>query len=328
MRNVSYGGLCGALFGLTLLLAALSILVGTAGLPGSGMSPEQSRAWYLILWEIRAPRTVLAVLTGAVLGLAGAVLQGFTRNPLADAGLLGVSSGASLGAVLVFTTGLSLQAAWMRPMAALAGAAVTTALVVALSSRRADVQTLVLAGAAIAALCSALTALALNLSPNAFAAMDIVFWLLGSVKDRSWNDVFILLPWLMVGMPWLLTQQRALQALALGEETASSLGISIRRTRLSIIAAVALTVGPVSSITGSIGFVGLAVPHILRPWVAHDPGRLLLPSTLGGAALVLAADLIARAIPSSTELQLGVVTALVGAPLFFALVFQLRKSLP
>jgi iron complex transport system permease protein len=305
-------------------LATVSLLMGSAGLPGT--LDASTRA--IILWEIRAPRTVLALLAGASLGLAGAVLQGFTRNPLADAGLLGVSSGASLGAVLVFTTGLSLQAAWVRPAAALAGATLTTAIVILLAGRRADIQTLVLAGAAIASLCSALTALALNLSPNAFAALDIVFWLLGSVKDRSWDDVRLILPWLVLGFPLLLAQGRALRALSLGEETAQSLGISLELTRLAVVIGVALLVGPVASVTGSIGFVGLAVPHILRPWTAHDPGRLLLPSALGGAALVLAADLAARAIPSSTELQLGVVTALLGAPLFFALVFRLRKSLP
>lgn len=312
------------LTGLLLVLTMASLLLGSAGMP----SRLQWSEWSVILWEIRAPRTVLALLAGAALGLAGAVLQGFTRNPLADAGLLGVSSGAGLGAVLVFATGLSLHFPWLRPAAGMAGAAATTALVVALARRRADIQTLVLAGAAVASLCSALTALTLNLSPNAYAAMDIVFWLLGSVKDRSWNDVTLILPALMPAFLLLLAQGRALRALGLGEETAQSLGVSLPRTRLAIILGTALAVGPVAAVTGSIGFVGLAVPHILRPWVAHDPARLLLPSALGGAALVLTADLIARLIPSSTELQLGVVTALAGAPLFFALVLQWRKSLP
>jgi len=310
---------------LVALLSAASLLLGSAG-PAWGRLDRE--AWSLILWEIRAPRSVLALLAGAALGLAGAVLQGFTRNPLADSGLLGVSSGAGLGAVLVFSTGLSLHAPWARPAAALAGAVLTTLVVVWIAGRRADIQTMVLAGAAVAALCSALTALALNLSPNAFAAMDIVFWLLGSVKDRSWDDVRLLLPWLALGFPCLIAQGRALRALGLGEETAATLGISLVRTRLALIAGVALTVGPVAAVTGSIGFVGLAVPHLLRPWVAHDPGRLLVPSALGGAALVLAADLLARLVPSSTELQLGVVTSLIGAPLFFLLVFKLRKSLP
>lgn len=313
--------------GLTLLLVVLavaSLLTGSAGWP-SGLDAER---WAIIWWEIRAPRTVLAVLAGAGLGLAGAVLQGFTRNPLADAGLLGVSSGAGLGAVLVFSTGLALHLPGLRPVAGLAGAALTTALVVALAARRADIQTLVLAGAAVAALCSALTALVLNLSPNAFAAMEIVFWLLGSVKDRSWQDVLWTAPGLVVALPLLLAQGRALRALGLGEETARTLGVSLTRTRRAVILGTALAVGPIAAVTGSIGFVGLMVPHLLRARVGYDPAALLLPSALGGSCLVLAADLAARLIPASSELQLGVVTSLLGAPLFFSLVLRLRKSLP
>lgn len=324
--NASYPlRLSAGLLLLVVVLATASLLLGSAGLAWGRLDQE---SWMLILWEIRAPRTILALLAGAALGLAGAVLQGFTRNPLADAGLLGVSSGAGLGAVLAFSTGLSLHATWVRPAAALAGATLTTLVVVWVAGRRADIQTMVLAGSAVTALCSALTALALNLSPNAFAALDIVFWLLGSVKDRSWDDVRLLAPWLLLGFLGLLAQGRALRALGLGEETASTMGVSLTQTRIAVIAGVALVVGPVSAVTGSIGFVGLAVPHLLRPWVDHDPGHLLLPSALGGASLVMAADLAARLIPSSTELQLGVVTSLIGAPLFFILVFKLRKSLP
>lgn len=317
-----------ALAAALLAAALLSLGVGSSGVGLGALLRATDGPLAVIFTEIRLPRLVLAALTGGSLGLAGAVLQGYTRNPLADAGLLGVSSGASLGAVAVFYSGLALHAPWLTPLAAWTGAAATTLLILWLSGRRADIQTLVLAGAAVAALASALTSLLLNLSPNAYAGMEIVFWLLGSVKDRSWGDVWMVLPWLALGWPLLLAQGRALQALGLGGEAALSLGIRTDRTRLQVILGVALTVGPVCAVAGSVGFVGLLVPHLLRAHVGHDPGRLLLPSVLGGALLVVLADCAARAIPTTNELHLGVLTALVGAPFFFHLILRLRKSLP
>jgi iron complex transport system permease protein len=291
--------------------------------------PDAS-AYQSILWDIRAPRTLLAVLAGAALGAAGAVLQGYTRNPLADAGILGITGGSSLAAVLAIYSGLAVAWPLALPGAALIGGTLTTLLVVWLAGRGGDVQTLVLAGAAAAAFAAALTSLALNLAPNPYAGMEIVFWLLGSVKNTSWHQVAIAAPCCLPGFILLLSTRRGLQALALGDDAAATLGIPLAGLRLRVITGTALAVAPVCAVAGSIGFVGLVVPHLLRRWIGHDPGRLVLPSTLGGACLVLAADIISRLIPtpSNEEIKLGVLTALVGAPFFFALIFKMRKTLP
>ncbi|MDX6765432.1 MAG: iron ABC transporter permease [Candidatus Methylacidiphilales bacterium] len=325
------------LLGLTGLLAGLVVLsigIGEVFFPPWRwpvlLSGPEAGAYQSILWEIRAPRTALALLAGAMLGLAGAVLQGYTRNPLADAGILGITGGATLAAVLAIYSGFTLAWPWGLPVAALVGGTVTTLLVVWLAGRGGDVQTLVLAGSAIAALTAALTSLALNLAPNPYAVMEIVFWLLGSVKDTGWNQITLAAPFCAVGFFLLLGTRRGLQALALGDDTAATLGIGLANLRLRVILGTALAVGPVCAAAGSIAFVGLVVPHLLRPFTKNDPGRLLFPSTLGGAILVLAADIVSRLIPtpSNVEIKLGVLTALIGAPFFFALIFKLRKTLP
>ncbi len=279
----------------------------------------------VIMWELRLPRVVLGALVGAGLGVAGAAMQGFLRNPLAEPGVLGVSSGASLGAVAVFYSGLTATWPWLLPTGAIAGAATAAALLVALAGRDASLTALVLAGMGLNALFGALTTLALNLSPNPFATMDVLFWLMGSLSERSWTHVQIALPLVIAGAACLFAAGPALRALSLGEETARSLGVDLRRTRWLLIAGTALIVGGCTAVAGAIGFVGLLVPHVLRPLVRADPWRLLIGSALGGAIFLPLADMLVRALRTGPELRLGVVTALAGAPFFLALLLKERR---
>ena len=305
-------------------LVALSASVGASRLrPWDAFAADEGlRAVAgLVLWEIRAPRTLLALAAGASLGLSGAVLQGLTRNPLADPGIVGVSSLAALGAVLAFHFGL-----WSPAAGGIAGGLAAGALLVALAGRSAGTLTLVLAGVALSSLAVALTSLALNLAPSPMAAFEIMFWLMGSVADRSWSHVALALPLAAVGWILLLATGRGLSALALGEDVAASLGIDLARLRLLAVAGTALSVGACVAVAGSIGFVGLVVPHLLRGLVAQDPRRLLPASALGGACLLLAADIAVRLAPTGAELKLGVATALVGAPFFLWQVLRLRGA--
>lgn len=279
----------------------------------------------VIVWELRLPRVVLGALIGAGLGVAGAAMQGFLRNPLAEPGVLGVSSGASLGAVVVFYSGLTATWPWLLPTGAITGAGVAAGLLVALAGRDASLTALVLAGMGLNALFGALTTLALNLSPNPFATMDVLFWLMGSLSERSWTHVQIALPLVIAGAACLFASGPALRALSLGEDTARSLGVDLRRTRWLLIAGTALIVGGATAVAGAIGFVGLLVPHVLRPLVRADPWRLLVGSALGGAIFLPLADLFVRALRTGPELRLGVVTALAGAPFFLALLLKERR---
>ena len=281
----------------------------------------------LVLLEIRLPRLLLALLVGGSLGLAGAAMQGLLRNPLVEPGLLGVSAGAGLGAVLAFYSGLSAAFAYALPLAGMIGAFLAVLLVCVLAGRDGSIQTLILAGVTVSSICGALTSLILNFSPNPYAGMEIVFWLLGSLSDRTLDHFKLIAPLVAVGGILLLSCGNALRALSLGEDTARSLGFQTGRVRLQIIAGAALSVGAAVSVTGSIGFVGLMVPHLLRPLVKGDPSRLLPLSALGGAILLLWADLLVRVLPTSQELKVGVVTALVGAPIFLILLIRTRKTL-
>lgn len=278
-----------------------------------------------ILWEIRLPRALLGLLVGATLGLAGAAMQGFLRNPLAEPGVLGVTGGAALGAVLVFYTGIAAAFSLALPLGGILGAFLSVFLLYLLAGIMTNPQTLILAGVAINVLAFAGTSLALNLSRDPYAALDIVFWQMGSLVDRSFTHVLLAIPFILAGWVLLFWDKRALDALSLGEEAAASLGISLKKLRVRIILGTALCVGAAVSVCGSIGFVGLVVPHILRPFVANRPGRLLGVSALGGALLLLLSDIAVRLIPALMELKLGVVTSLVGAPFFIAIIFQMRK---
>lgn len=316
---------------LLLLAAALaSLFVGRvalspAELVGGALAPEPTLAG-LVLLELRLPRAVLAVLVGAALGLAGAVLQGLLRNPLAEPGLLGVSSGAALGAVTSIYFGLSGVVALATPLLGLVGAVAAGALTFTLG--RGGTLSLILAGAAVSGLIGALMALALNFAPSPYAAYEISLWLLGSLADRSWDHVLLAGPFIVAGMAMLATLGRSVDALSLGEAQAASLGVDLDRTRLLALVGVGLSVGAATSVTGSIGFIGLVAPHLVRPFVGHQPGRILLPAALLGAALLLLADLVTRLVATSAELRLGVVTSLLGAPFFFWLVLRLKKVSP
>jgi iron complex transport system permease protein len=312
-----------------LFLAALSL--GPAGIgPGESLRAlvlGDGGPLTLVMREIRLPRAILAAMVGASLGLAGAAMQGYLRNPLAEPGLIGVSGSAALGAVIAIQTGLAGAVALGLPALALAGALIGVLAVVALAGPRGTSLTLILAGIAISALAAALTSLVLNLSPNPFAANEIVFWMMGSLADRSMTHVWIALPFMGLGWALLLTLGRGLDALTLGEDAAGALGIGLTRLRLTLILGTASVVGAATAVAGAIGFVGLVVPHILRPFVGARPSRLLWASALGGAVMVLAADIAVRLILPERDLKLGVLTALVGAPLFLHLIYKTRRQL-
>ena len=307
--------------------AALAFLISLAvGPSGLGFGPP-GEAGAIIFREIRLPRALLGALVGGALGLAGAALQGYLRNPLAEPSLVGVSGGAALGAVLAIHLGLAAGFAFALPLGGLIGAAVAMLAVVALAGMHGGPMTLILAGLAVSAIATALISLALNLSQNPFAAVEMVLWMMGSLTDRSLTQVWLAGPLIVLGMALLLSVGRALDALTLGEDAAASLGVDLTRTRLAIVAGTALSVGAATAVTGIIGFVGLLVPHLLRPFAGHRPGLLLPASTLGGAAMLLVADVVLRLVQPWVELRIGVLTALIGAPFFVWLVLKTRSEL-
>jgi iron complex transport system permease protein len=311
------------LAGATGLAFLISLAVGPSGV---GLGPH-GEAGAIIFREIRLPRALLGALVGGALGLAGAALQGYLRNPLAEPSLVGVSGGAALGAVLAIHLGLAAVFAFALPLGGLIGAAVAMLAVVALAGMRGGPMTLILAGLAVSAIATALISLALNLSQNPFAAVEMVLWMMGSLTDRSLTQVWLAGPLIVLGMALLLSVGRALDALTLGEDAAASLGIDLTRTRLAIVAGTALSVGAATAVTGIIGFVGLLVPHLLRPFAGHRPGLLLPASMLGGAAMLLVADVALRLVQPWVELRIGVLTALIGAPFFVWLVLKTRSEL-
>jgi iron complex transport system permease protein len=319
------GALAGAGFATSLLLGPVAIPLGDllAALAGGGR--EEVR---LIVFEIRLPRALLALAIGAALGISGAALQGYLRNPLAEPGVIGVSAAGALGAVVVFYFGLASLFPLALPLGGLIGAAVGVWLVHALAGRGGSTATLILAGVAVNALAGALTALALSLAPSPFATLEIIHWMLGGLTDRSMAHVWLALPFIALGALLLATLGRGLDALTLGEDAAASLGIDLPMLRLRVILGTALAVGAGTAVAGAIGFVGLVVPHLLRGAVGHRPGALLAASALGGAALTLFADIAARLILTDREINLGVLTAIIGAPFFLALVLQSRRSEP
>jgi len=311
------------------VMFAISLLVGEVWLNPFKVWQElflpQPHLAALIVTELRLPRAILACLIGASLGLSGAVLQGMTRNPLAEPGLLGVSAGAALGAVIAIYFGLSMLFEFTGPILGIIGGLAASALTFALA-RGGSAVMLVLAGAAVSSLAAACISLALNLAPNPYAAYEISRWLMGSLTDRSWNHVLLILPFVLSGCAALAMTGKALDALALGDMQAQSLGIDLGRLRTLIIAGTALSVGAATAVTGAIGFVGLIAPHMVRPFVGHQPSKVLLPATLLGAVLLLAADIATRLIGTGQEIEIGVFTSLVGTPFFFWLVVRMRRT--
>lgn len=323
--NAALGALLLALFLVSVGIGYVSLSLGDTLAALMGTAGEKLQT---IVWELRLPRTLLSMAIGGALGLAGAVLQGLLRNPLAEPGIIGISSSAGLGAVIALYFGWSMAWPLALPASAMAGAAIATIILYIVAARSGSVLTLILLGVAISGFAISLSSLAMNLSPNPWAVSEILFWLMGSVKDRSFYEVNLALPFILIGSAVLMSSGRALDALSLGEEGAQSLGVDLRRLRILAIVGTSAAVGAGVAVAGTIGFVGLVVPHLLRPVTGHMPSRLLLPSALAGACLLTAADIGVRLLANSgPELHLGVVTSLIGAPFFFYLLFKVGGSM-
>lgn len=289
---------------------------------GGGTDVQQT-----IVQEIRLPRTILAIAIGAILGLSGAALQGLLRNPLAAPELFGAPQSAAFGAVLMIALGWADVRSYALPVAGIATAFLSVFALLAIAGRNASLLLLILAGLAISSLAGSAAALVMNLSSNPFVALEISFWLLGSLNDRSFRHVMLALPFIVAGGVILMSQRGAFRALSLGEETAQSLGVNVAHVRLLVIAGVALGVGGAVAVTGAIGFIGLVAPHLMRPLAGHDPARLMVPSALTGAALLLAADIAVRIIPSTSDIKVGVLTSIIGVPFFLYLIVRERRAL-
>lgn len=301
----------------------LSLLAGRVWLdPFSDLSPNE----LTILIDLRLPRVILAVTLGGGLGAAGAAMQGYLRNPLADPGLFGIAPGAALGAVLSFWTGMAATA-WTLPLFALIGAGLAMALLGMIAGRTGSAMLFTLAGMMIASLAGALMSLAISLAPSPFAMSEIVTWLMGALTDRSWHEASFAVPLTMAGIAVLMLAGKSLDALSLGEAAARSLGVDPRRLQLLMIAGVGLTVGAGVAAAGIIGFVGLIVPHLLRRFTDQRPSSLILPSALAGGLLLLVADSLCRVLPLASELRLGIALSLLGAPFFLGLLLRMRKGL-
>jgi iron complex transport system permease protein len=321
--------------------AALFVLVTALFLASLGIGPVRLSPWavvdalfgggtdvaQVIVREIRLPRAILGVAIGAMLGLSGAALQGLLRNPLAAPSLFGAPQSAAFGAVLIIALGLADVRSYALPLAAIAAAFLSVFMLLAIAGRNAGLLILILAGLALSSLAGAATALVMNLSSNPFLVIEITFWLLGSLDDRSFRHVALALPFIVAGAIILFSQRNAFRVLSLGEETAQSLGVDVARLRLWVISGVALGVGGSVAVSGTIGFIGLVAPHLMRPLIGQDPARLLLPSALTGSALLLAADIAVRIIPSTSDIKVGVLTSIIGVPFFLYLIMRERRSL-
>lgn len=279
----------------------------------------------IVVWEIRLPRALAAFVVGAALGISGAALQGLLRNPLAEPGVLGVTASAALAATFTLYYGLAVGSVYLLPMASIAGALAATALLALAAIRIKSVVTLILLGVGLSSFAAAAMSLLLNLAPNPFSVSDMINWMLGSVANRSFEDLQITLPFVATGMAVLLWTRRGLSALTLGEEAASGLGLNLRRQRISVVLGAGLATGAAVALAGAIGFVGIVAPHIVRPFVNHDPARSLLPSAILAGLILVVADIGVRLLPTTTELKLGVVAALIGAPAFVWIAVQRRS---
>jgi iron complex transport system permease protein len=327
VKAPAYPLLVGGLALLVATLAALSLMAGRVWIPWSAWtSLGQDPRWAIIV-ELRVPRTVLGILVGAALGASGAALQGYTRNPLADPGVLGISGMAGLGGVVSLYFGLTVVSVWLLPATAMAGAALGVVILLLLAGAGSSMVTFILAGVVLQTIATAGTALAMNLAPTPWAVNEIVDWLLGALADRSIEEVRLAAPFIAAGMLLLLATRRGLDALTLGETGAASLGVDLGRVRLVLVAGLAMAVGASVAVTGVIGFVGLVAPHLVRPLVGSRPGALLIPSALAAAAILLAADIVVRLTPSAAEVKLGVAMAAIGGPFFLALLIRMRRRI-
>jgi iron complex transport system permease protein len=303
----------------------LSLAAGKVWVPFSAWGGEDPR-WWIVL-ELRLPRAVLGLAIGATLGLSGAVLQGYLRNPLADPALIGVSSTAGLGAVIAILAGLG-GAPLLLFGSSMAGAATAVILLGLLVGRSGSALAFILAGTVLQSLAGSLTAFLISIAPNPFAMSEVIGWMMGALTDRSLEDAARALPFMAAGCAVLVLTSRSLDLLSLGEETARSLGVRAGRLQAVIALGVGLAVGSAVAVSGVVGFVGLIVPHLVRPLVGHRPSDVLLPSALGGAALVLIADSLVRLAPGAEEVRLGIAMAVLGTPFFFLLLMRFRRTHP
>ena len=308
-------------------LTLLSLMVGKVWLSWSVWTGAADLAQRTIFLELRLPRALLGIAVGAALGMSGAALQGYLRNPLADPGVLGISAMAALGAVASIFFGFAGLNAWVLPLTAVVGAMAGIGLIFAFAGLTASAVTFILAGIILSAMAGASTALLLSLSPSPWAANEIIQWLMGALTDRSFDELLFAVPLIVIGAVAMLTCGSALNALTLGESGARALGINLNHAQWQIALGVGLAVGASVAVTGVISFVGLVVPHLLRPLVGSKPGALLIPSALGGAALVLAGDIVVRILPGGSEVKLGVAMSFIGAPFFLALLMAMRRKL-
>ncbi|WP_370372463.1 FecCD family ABC transporter permease [Henriciella pelagia] len=278
----------------------------------------------LVVWQIRLPRAIAAFVTGAALGISGAALQGLLRNPLAEPGVLGVSASASLLATFSLYYGLAALSPWILPLSAIAGALAATALIALAAIRTRSVVTLILIGVGLSSFSGAAMSLLMNLAPNPFSLSDMINWMLGSVANRSFQELGLAAPFLLAGTIILLVSRRGLSALTLGEEAASGVGLNLRNQRILTVLGAGLATGGSVGLAGAIGFVGIVAPHIIRPFVKHDPARSLIPSALLAGLILVMADIGVRLMPTTNELKLGVVAALIGAPAFVWIAMRRR----
>jgi iron complex transport system permease protein len=316
------GAVIAGLLGLLLIGFLFSLAAGKIWAPVSAWTQSDPRWWIIV--ELRLPRALLGLAIGAVLGLSGAVLQGYLRNPLADPALIGVSSSAGLGAVCAILLGFGAV-----PLAlfgsAMLGAAASVALLALLVGRSGSALAFILAGTVLQSLAGSLTAFLISVAPNPFAMSEVIGWMMGALTDRSLDDVQRALPFMAAGCALLAITARSLDMLSLGEETARSLGVQTGRLQALIAVGVGLAVGSAVAVSGVVGFVGLIVPHLVRPLVGEKPSDILLPSALGGAALVLFADSLVRLAPGAEEVRLGIAMAVLGTPFFFVLLLSFRR---
>jgi iron complex transport system permease protein len=319
-----------ALSGLALLLALWSLALGPArlgvGTTFAALFGHGDPVDVVIVQELRLPRTLLAAMIGATLALSGAALQGLLRNPLAAPDVLGAPGAAAFGAVLVIAVGLADALSFALPIAAVSMALLSVLALVVLAGRNANMLTILLAGLALSSLAGALIALTLNLAPNLFAALEIAFWLLGSLEDRSFRHVALAAPFMLFAACLLLHGRSELTALSLGEDVARSSGVDVARLQWMTLLGVAAGIGAGVAVAGVIGFIGLVTPHLVRPLVGHDPARVHVPAMLAGASLLIAADCVSRLIPTTGEIRIGVLTAMIGVPFFIWLVLRRRQG--
>lgn len=303
----------------TCLLGSTSLPVATVlqALVGIGDSRDLA-----VVWQIRLPRGLAAMFVGVALGMSGASLQGLLRNPLAEPGVLGVSATAALAATVAIYYGLVQFSMLVLPLAAIAGAMLATAFIAAAALRSVSVVTLILIGVGLSSFAGALMSLLMNFAPHPFTLADMVNWMLGSVANRSFRDLQLTLPFLLTGIVVLWRARGGLSVLTLGEEAARGSGLNLRRQRLLVVFGSGLATGAAVAMSGAIGFVGIVAPHLVRPWVGYDPSRTLLPSALMGGVLLVVADIVVRVLPTTGELKLGVVAALLGAPVFIWIAFN------